>query len=55
MSIDYGTVPRPIRIHHGTERDYLLWRLNRNYLGLDPGAPDYVGVRKTGKWEEAIA
>lgn len=37
--------------HHGTERDYLLWRLNMNYQRKDPGTSDYVGVRKTGAWE----
>jgi hypothetical protein len=40
--------------YHGTERDYLLWRLNqRHQHGVDPGMAEYVGVRKTGKWEAA--
>jgi len=53
MTIDYRTVPRPTPVHYGTERDYLLWRLNRNYRNEDPGVPDYVGVRKNGQWEES--
>lgn len=40
-------------ICHGTERDYLLWRLNRNYRSENPGMADYVGVRKAGQWEVA--
>lgn len=51
-NIDYGAVPRPLPVCHGTERDYLLWRLNRNYQRQDPGTPDYVAVRKTGQWVE---
>ena len=39
--------------HYGTERDYLLHRLNLNYQHKNPGVADYVGVRKTGQWEEA--
>lgn len=52
MTIDYGAVPRPTPVQHGTERDYLLWRLNqRHQHRTDPGMADYVGVRKTGMWE----
>jgi hypothetical protein len=40
-------------IHRGTERDYLLWRLNQIHQhGINPGHADYVGVRKTGQWSE---
>jgi len=41
-------------VHTGTERDYLLWRLNqRHQHGTNPGMADYVSVRKTGEWESA--
>ena len=46
------TAPRPTPVMYGTDRDYLLHRLNLNYQGKNPGMADYVGVRKTGQWEE---
>jgi len=52
MSIDYGTAPRPTPVLCGTERDYLLYRLNQQHQHrTDPGMADYVSVRKTGMWE----
>jgi hypothetical protein len=47
------TTEAPV-VHHGDEKDYLLWRLNqRHQRGINPGFADYVGVRTTGRWEEA--
>jgi hypothetical protein len=37
-------------MHHGTERDYLKWRLNEQAAGRDPGAPKYAEVRSLGFW-----
>lgn len=47
--------PEPTsNVRYGTERLYLLYRLNKMHRDLeDPGMADYVGVRQTGAWEVA--
>lgn len=46
------TVPRPTPVLYGTERDYLLYRLNQQHQHrTDLAMADYVSVRKTGMWE----
>lgn len=45
------TTKKTTKTHRGGERAYLKWRLNQLLQGKNPGAPDYVAVRRNRKWE----